>query len=80
MDGYQKNILVSVFFDIHKFGESGKIVFENLYLGEMYVKEITAPEGYLLDETEYDVTLSYEGQEVAVVTAAKMVTEQVLSI
>ena len=60
------------------FGESGEIVFENLYLGEMYIKEITAPEGYLLDETEYDVTLSYEGQEVEVVTAAERVTEQVM--
>lgn len=60
------------------FGENGEIVFENLYLGEMYIKEITAPEGYLLDETEYDVTLSYEGQEVEVVTAAETVTEQVM--
>ncbi|HJF94630.1 MAG TPA: hypothetical protein K8V82_07545 [Lachnoclostridium phocaeense] len=59
------------------FGESGKIVFENLYLGEMYIKEITAPEGYLLDETEYDMTLSYEGQETAVVVATVTVTEQV---
>lgn len=60
------------------FGESGEIVFDNLYLGEMYIKEITAPEGYLLDETEYDVTLSYEGQEVEVVTAAETVKEQVM--
>lgn len=60
------------------FGESGEIVFDNLYLGEMYIKEITAPEGYLLDETEYDVTLSYEGQEVEVVTATETVKEQVM--
>lgn len=60
------------------FGESGEIVFENLYLGEMYLKEITAPEGYLLDETEYDVTLDYEGQETSVVTEALTVTEQVM--
>ena len=45
------------------FGKSGEIVFENVYLGAMYVKEIAAPEGYLLDETEYDATLIYEGQE-----------------
>ena len=60
------------------FGADGEIVFEDLYLGEMYVKEITAPEGYLLDETEYDVTLNYEGQETAVVTEALIVTEQVM--
>lgn len=60
------------------FGESGEIVFDNLYLGEMYIKEITAPEGYLLDDTEYDVVLSYEGQEVEVVTASETVAEQVM--
>lgn len=49
------------------FGKSGEIVFENVYLGAMYVKEIAAPEGYLLDETEYDATLIYEGQEKPIV-------------
>lgn len=60
------------------FGESGKIVFEDVYLGDMYVREITAPEGYLLDETEYDAVLTYEGQETAIVLKTLTVTEQVM--
>ncbi|WP_368320072.1 SpaA isopeptide-forming pilin-related protein, partial [Mediterraneibacter gnavus] len=59
------------------FGKSGEIVFENVYLGAMYVKEIAAPEGYLLDETEYDATLIYEGQEKAIVVKALTVKEKV---
>lgn len=43
----------------------------------MYVKEITPPEGYLLDTTEYDVTVSYEGQGKAEVTRDLTVSEQV---
>lgn len=59
------------------FGKSGEIVFENVYLGAMYVKEIAAPEGYLLDETEYDATLIYEGQEKPIVVKALTVKEKV---
>ena len=43
----------------------------------MYVKEITPPEGYTVDPTEYEVTLTYEGQEVAEVTRDLTVQEQV---
>ena len=59
------------------FGKSGEIVFENVYLGAMYVKEIAAPEGYLLDETEYDATLIYEGQEKPIVVKTLTVKEKV---
>lgn len=59
------------------FGKSGEIVFENVYLGAMYVKEIAAPEGYLLDEMEYDATLIYEGQEKPIVVKALTVKEKV---
>ena len=43
----------------------------------MYVKELTPPEGYTVDTTEYDVNLTYEGQEVAEVTRDLTVQEQV---
>lgn len=59
------------------FGKEGTISFKDLYLGEMYVKEITPPEGYTLDTTEYDATLSYAGQEKEVVTRERVVEEQV---
>ena len=43
--------------------EDGTLDFSELYLGKMYVKEITPPEGYTVYPTEYDVNLTYEGQE-----------------
>ena len=41
--------------------KEGKAEVKNLYLGNYYVKEIQASEGYLLDETEYDINLEDEG-------------------
>ncbi|WP_343082716.1 SpaA isopeptide-forming pilin-related protein [Blautia producta] len=58
-------------------GESGEIVFEDICLGAMFVKEISAPEGYLLSAEEMDATLTYEGQEKAVVAKTVTVYEQV---
>lgn len=55
----------------------GTLEFDNLFLGAMYVKEITPPEGYTLDTTQYDVILSYEGQEKAEVSRDLTVKEQV---
>ena len=49
-------------------GDDGTLEFSELYLGEMYVKEITPPEGYTLDTTKYEVSVTYEGQDVAEVT------------
>lgn len=50
---------------------------EGLYLGKYFVKEIQAPEGYLLDQTEYDVECGYEGGHVATVKRTVKVTETV---
>lgn len=41
--------------------KEGKAEVKGLYLGEYYVKEITPPVGYLLDENEHDVLCDYEG-------------------
>lgn len=57
--------------------EDGTLDFSELYLGKMYVKEITPPEGYTVDPTEYEVDLAYEGQEVSEVTRDLTVQEQV---
>ncbi|MDO4647005.1 MAG: SpaA isopeptide-forming pilin-related protein [Eubacteriales bacterium] len=40
---------------------------DNLYLGKYFIKEITAPTGYLLDTTEYPVDCLYAGQTVAII-------------
>ena len=37
--------------------KTGKASVSNLYLGKYYLKEITPPVGYLLDEEEHDVKL-----------------------
>ena len=39
-----------------------------LYLGTYTITEVTAPEGYLLDDTPHDITLVYGGQDVELVT------------
>ena len=46
-----------------RISDEGSLDFIDLNLGKYIIKEIEPPEGYLLDETEYPVNLSYEGQE-----------------
>lgn len=72
---YSKDQLVAKFPPTE---DMGKATLNNLYLGKYYVKEISASKGYLVDDTKYPVTLSYESQNVAVVTASKTVKEQVI--
>lgn len=55
---YEKDALVSS--DITS--SEGSIIFSNLYLGEYYIKEISTSNIYLLDETKYEVNLSYIDQ------------------
>lgn len=50
---------------------------DDLYLGKYYIKEITPSEGYTLDDTEYDVTLAYQGQTTASVSIDQTVKERV---
>lgn len=51
---------------------------EDLYLGKYYVKEITPPTGYLIDEGEYDLECSYEGDLVKTVERSTESSEQVM--
>jgi len=51
----------------------------NLYLGQYYVQEISPSEGYNLDSTKYNFDLTYEGQEVKIVTKNVTVKERVIS-
>lgn len=59
------------------FGSSGEIVFENLYFGSYYVKEISNPAGYLLDQKEYLAAVEYKDQTTPVVAAGTTVLEDV---
>ncbi len=51
----------------------------NMYLGQYYLKEISPSKGYTLDTTKYDFDLTYENQNVNVVTKKLTVKERVIS-
>ena len=61
-----------------KVDQKGDAVVKDLYLGKYFVKEIQAPEGYLLDETEHDVECSYEGGTVPTIERTVKSTELVM--
>lgn len=52
---------------------------DNLYLGKYYVKEQTAPYGYMLDENEYDIDCSVCDCTSEKVKAEKILTDRVKS-
>lgn len=58
--------------------KKGDASVEDLYLGKYYVKEITPPTGYLIDEGEYDLECSYEGDLVKTVERSTESSEQVM--
>ena len=70
---YEENALVAEL----TIDEERQASIDDLYLGKYYIKEITPSEGYTLDETEYDVTLAYQGQTTATVTIDQTVKERV---
>ena len=59
--------------------ENGKDEVSALYLGDYYVKELSPPEGYVLDEEEHDVVCNYEGDLVAEVIRTVVSRENVIS-
>ena len=58
--------------------KEGKASVGNLYLGKYYLKEITPPVGYLLDEEEHDVNCDYEGDQVETVKRNTVSKEDVI--
>ena len=58
--------------------KEGKASGSNLYLGKYYLKEITPPVGYLLDEEEHDVNCDYEGDQVETVKRNTVSKEDVI--
>ena len=70
---YEENALVAEL----TIDEERQASIDDLYLGKYYIKEIAPSEGYTLDETEYDVTLAYQGQTTATVTIDQTVKERV---
>lgn len=70
---YQKGALIQQ----QTIGTNGEALFQDVCLGNMLIREILNPPGYLLDPTEYDATLTYEGQEKEVVIKPVTVKERV---
>ena len=58
--------------------KEGKASVSNLYLGKYYLKEITPPVSYLLDEEEHDVNCNYEGDQVETVKRNTVSKEDVI--
>lgn len=58
--------------------KEGKASVSDLYLGKYYLKEITPPAGYLLDEEEHDVNCDYEGDQVETVKRNTVSKEDVI--
>ena len=58
--------------------KEGKASVSNLYIGKYYLKEITPPVGYLLDEEEHDVNCNYEGDQVETVKRNTVSKEDVI--
>ncbi len=56
---------------------SGTSTLSGLYLGKYYIKEISAPSGYVLSDEVYDVNIEYEGQNIEVTNHSKEVTDVV---
>ena len=59
--------------------KNGNASMDNLYLGKYFLKEIKASDGYTLNETEYDVELSYENQNKSIVIKNVTVKERIKS-
>ena len=60
-----------------RINKEGKLTFEGLESGKYYIKEKKAGEGYLIDETEYEIDLSYEGEETKEKVVEKTLEEEV---
>jgi len=63
--------------DTQSINQEGKLIFQNLESGKYYIKEKQAGEGYLIDETEYEVDLSYQNEEKHEIEAIRTLEEKV---
>ena len=57
----------------------GKAEAQNLYLGEYYWKEITAPEGYKVDNAKYVFDVEYTSQNVEIERETETIEEDVIT-
>ena len=53
---------------------NGELVFDNLYLGKYYLKELETLNNFVLDENVYEIELTYKDQYTPVVVYSKAIT------
>lgn len=70
---YEKDVLVSS----KKTDENGKITWDNLPLGDYYIKETSSNDSLVLNSAVINVSLEYEGQTVSKVTSSKKTSNRV---
>ncbi len=70
---YEKDALVSS----KKTNEDGKITWDNLPLGDYYIKETSSNDSLVLNTSVINVSLEYEGQSVSKVTSSKKTSNRV---
>lgn len=70
---YEKNALVSS----KQTNEDGKITWDNLPLGDYYIKEVKTNDSLVLNSSVINVSLEYEGQTVSKVTSSKKTSDRV---
>lgn len=57
--------------------QNGEAEIHDLYLGKYYLREITPPEGYLVDTEEHDIDCSYEGANIPTVERSAVLEDTV---
>ena len=70
---YEKDALVSS----KKTDSNGEITWDNLPLGDYYIKEVKSNDSLVLNSSVVDVSLEYEGQTVSKVTSSKKTSDRV---
>ena len=70
---YEKDTLVSS----KQTNEDGKITWDNLPLGDYYIKEVKTNDSLVLNSSVINVSLEYEGQTVSQVTSSKKTSDRV---
>lgn len=60
---YKKNELILT----KTTNKEGIIIFDNLELGNYYIKEIEANNNYILDDKEYEISLKYKDEETSII-------------
>ena len=60
---YKKNELILT----KTTNKEGIIIFDNLELGNYYIKEIETNNNYILDDKEYEISLKYKDEETSII-------------